>query len=149
MHKTRILTTAILTIAIVLTIFFTLSNPIDTKAVLSVQCAPAKNIVDKEQGENFTINVTFRNTGGSTGKWNVSVAFEGESNWGWKGASQALNLNASQTATLAWAGNVPANAEVGSTARLIVYFDDSFAAQNWWILVTPGAELDIISSKVS
>jgi hypothetical protein len=149
MHKTRALAISILTVAAALTLFFTLSIPASTKAVLSVQCAPANNIVYKEQGEAFTVNVTFKNTGKTSGRWNVTVTFEGESNWGWKGTPQTLMLNASETATLTWNGSVPADAEVGSTARLIVYFGSNFSAQNWWILVTPGAELTIISSKVS
>ncbi|HML02940.1 MAG TPA: hypothetical protein VK487_06160 [Candidatus Bathyarchaeia archaeon] len=149
MHKARALAISILTVAVASTLFFTLSIPASTKAVLSVQCAPANNIVSKEQGEAFTVNVTFKNMGKTNGRWNVSVTFEGESNWGWKGTPQTLMLNASETATLTWNGNVPANADVGSTARLIVYFGNNFLAQNWWILVTPGAELTIISSNVS
>ena len=95
------------------------------------------------------VKVTFKNTGDVTGTWDVNVAFEGESNWGWKGTPQTLVLKPSKTATLTWNGNVPDDAEVGSTARLIVYFDDNFVPQNWWIHVLPGAELEIVRSEVS
>jgi len=149
MHKTRALMVSILTVVIAVALFFMLSTPASTKAALSVQCTTANNIVDKQQGEAFAVNITFKNTGDTSGMWSVNVAFEGESNWGWKGTPQTLMLNASERATLTWTGDVPANAEVGSTARLIVYFDSNFVVQNWWILVTHGAELRIISSNVS
>ena len=149
MRKTRALAISILTVTISLTLFFLLSAPVPTNAVLSMQNSANRQVVDKEQGEAFTVNVAFKNTGDASGRWTVNVAFEGESNWGWKGTPQTLVLNASETATLTWTGNVPANAEVGSTARLIVYFDNNFAAQNWWILVTLGPELRITSSNVS
>ena len=50
--------------------------------------------------------------------------------------------------TLTWGGTVQANASVGSVARLVVYYNDSFQALDWWIHVVPGAELSITSSTV-
>lgn len=149
LKKIHVLTTSILVIAVVVALFFTLSTPITTKAVLNVQCDPKTNVVDKRQGEAFAIQVMFKNTGDTNGTWRVDVSFEGESNWSWKGTPQTLVLKSSKTATLTWTGNVPVEAEVGSTARLIVYFNDEFAPQNWWIHVLAGAELKIVSSEVS
>lgn len=149
LRKTHVLTVSILVIAVAVTLFFILSMPTTTNAVLNVECEPVTNVVDKRQGEPFIVKVTFKNTGDTTGTWNVNVAFEGESNWGWKGTQQTLTLKPSKTATLTWTGNVPAEAEVESTARLIVYFNGEFVPQNWWIHVLLGAELKIVSSEVS
>jgi hypothetical protein len=44
---------------------------------------------------------------------------------------------------LTWEGTVPANASVGSVARRVVYYNDSFQALDWWIHVAPGAGLSI------
>jgi hypothetical protein len=149
LKKTHVLTTSVLVIAVVVALFFTLLTSTTTKAVLNVQCDPKTNVVDKRQGETFTVQVTFKNTGDTNGTWSVNVSFEGESNWRWKGTLQTLALKPSKTATLTWTGNVPAEAEVGSTARLIVYFDDDFVPQNWWIHVLAGARLTITNSEVS
>jgi hypothetical protein len=149
MRKIRYLAASVLIIAVAMALFYMLSTPATTKAVLNVECEPVTNVVDKEQGEAFQVKVTFKNTGDAAGTWNVNVAFEGESNWGWKGTIQTLALKPSKTATLTWTGNVPVDAEVGSTARLIVYFDNEYAPQNWWIRVLPGAQLAIVSSEVS
>jgi hypothetical protein len=149
LRKTHFLTISILIVAVAVALFFTLSTPTTTKAVLNVQCEPVTNVVDKRQGEAFTVKVTFKNTGDTTGTWNVNVSFEGESNWSWKGTPQMLTLKSSKTAALIWIGSVPENATVGSMARLIVYFDGEFTPQNWWIHVLLGAELKITSSEVS
>ena len=149
MRKTRYLAVSILTIVVAVALFYVLSTPTSTKAALNVQCEPEENVVDKEQGEAFIVNVTFKNTGDANGTWNVNAAFEGESNWSWNGTPQMLTLKPSETATLTWMGNVPTEARVGSTVRLIVYFNDDFVPQNWWIHVIAGAELKIISSEVS
>jgi len=138
--------TLIVIIASFLLITFLALPP--TGAVLNVECEPATNVVNKRQGEAFTVKVKFKNTGNTTGTWSVNIAFEGESNWGWQGTPQILTLKPSKTATLSWTGNVPANAEVGSTARLIVYFDDKIVPQDWWIHVLSDAELKIIESEV-
>jgi hypothetical protein len=47
-----------------------------------------------------------------------------------------------------WSGVVPINATLGSVARLVVYYEDSYKALDWWIRVVPGAELTIQSSAV-
>lgn len=149
MRKTRCLSASILTIIVAVALLYMLSTSTSTKAALIVQCEPEKNVVDKKQSEAFNVNVTFKNTGDTNGTWNVNVAFEGESDWSWKGTPQMLTLKPSETTTLTWMGNVPTEAEVGSTARLIVYFNDDFLPQNWWIHVIAGAELKIVSSEVS
>lgn len=149
MRKVHYLTISILIIALAATLFIMLSTTTSTGAVLNVQCDPESNVVDKMQGEAFKVKVTFKNTGNATGTWNVNVAFEGESNWNWKGTPQTLVLKPSKTTTLTWAGNVPAEAQVNSTARLVVYFGDESAPRNWWIHVLPSAELRIVGSEVS
>ena len=149
MRKVHYLTVSILIIAMVATIFIMFSTPVSTGAVLNVQCDPESNVVDKMQGEAFKVKVTFKNTGNATGTWNVNVAFEGESNWNWKGTAQTLVLKPAKTTTQSWTGAVPAEAKVDSTARLVVYFDDESAPQNWWIYVLPRAELKIVGSEVS
>jgi hypothetical protein len=149
MKKTHYLTISIIIVAVTVVLFYTLSTPTTTKAVLNVQCEPVTKVVDKRQGEAFTVKVTFKNTGDVNGTWSVNVSFEGESNWGWTGIPQILSLKPSKTATLTWTGNVSADAEVGSTARLIVYFDNEVVPQNWWIRVLAGAELEVVDSEAS
>ena len=150
MKKTRYIALTITIIILVGTLFFIMLNPrTATGAILDVQCEPVKNVVDKRQGGAFTVKVTFKNIGDASGAWQVNVAFEGESNWDWQGTPQTLVLTPSKTATLTWTGSVPAEAEVGSTARLIVYFDNEVVPQNWWIHVLAGAELEIVQSEVS
>jgi hypothetical protein len=103
--------------------------------------------VEKAAGDAFTVKITFENTGKTEGTWSVNIAFEDES-WSQVGTPQNLTLQPEQTETLTWNSVVPANATVGSVARLVVYYDDSFKALNWWIQVVPGAELTIKSSIV-
>lgn len=107
----------------------------------------ADGVVDKGAGEAFTVKITFKNIGKTAGNWSVNIAFE-DNSWSQVGTPQNLVLQARETATLTWNGNVPANATVNSMARLVVYYDDSFKALNWWIHVVPGAELCIKSSTV-
>jgi hypothetical protein len=104
-------------------------------------------VVDKAAGDAFTVKITFKNTGKTEGTWSVNIAFEDDS-WSQVGTPQNLTLQPGQTETLVWDGVVPANATVDSVARLVVYYDDSFKALNWWIHVVPGAELTIKSSIV-
>jgi hypothetical protein len=104
-------------------------------------------VVDKAAGDTFTVKITFKNTGKTEGNWSVNIAFE-DNVWSQVGTPQNLMLDAGETETLTWNGVVPANATVGSVARLVVYYDDSFKALNWWIHVVPGAELTIKSSIV-
>ena len=149
MKKSHAFTTLILVVVVVVAFFFTLSTRTTTEAVLNVQCDPKTDVVDKRQGEAFTVKVAFKNTGDANGTWSVNVSFEGESNWSWTGTPQTLVLKPSKTSTLTWTSDVPTDAEVGSNARLIVYFADKFVPQNWWIHVLAGAELKIVSSEVS
>lgn len=104
-------------------------------------------VVTKARGDDFTVKVTFKNTGNSDGTWTVTPVFEGES-WTWKGTAQTLTLNAGSTKTLTWNGVVPNGAALNSVARLVVYYDDSFKALDWWIRVASNAELAIQSSTV-
>ncbi|MGQ9566149.1 MAG: COG1470 family protein [Candidatus Bathyarchaeales archaeon] len=145
MHWLSIATLILIATSFLLIMFFAAPTG---GATLNVQCEPTTNIVNKRQGEAFTVNVKFKNIGNATGTWNVNISFESESNWSWRGTSQTLTLKPYKTATLSWTGNVPTNAEVGSTARLIVYFDDEIAPQDWWIYVLANAELKVIESEV-
>ena len=104
-------------------------------------------VVDKAAGDEFTVKITFKNTGSTEGNWSVNIAFEDEV-WSQVGTPQNLTLKSGETETLTWTGVVPANAIVDSVARLVVYYNDSFKALNWWIHVVPGAELSIRSSSV-
>jgi len=104
-------------------------------------------VVDKAAGDDFTVKITFKNTGSTEGNWSVNIAFEDEV-WSQAGTPQNLTLKPGETETLTWTGAVPANATVDSVARLVVYYNDSFKALNWWIHVVPGAELSIRSSSV-
>jgi hypothetical protein len=104
-------------------------------------------VVPKAPGDDFTVKITFKNTGKTEGDWSVTVVFEGES-WVWKGSSQNLTLDAGNTKTLTWTGLVPDNATINSVARLVVYYGDSFKTLDWWIRVIPSAELSIQSSSV-
>jgi len=114
----------------------------------SLTCLACGNgVVDKTPCEAFIVKITFKNTGKTEGTWSVNIAFEGEA-WTWSGTPQTLALKPYKTKTLAWNGSVPCNAPVGSVARLIVYYNDSFAPLNWWIHVVPSAELTIASSTV-
>ena len=104
--------------------------------------------VEKKPGESFKVKITFKNKGTTEGTWSTAVTFEGDS-WVWEGERKELVLGPDERQTLKWKGNVPTDAEVGSIARLIVYYDGDYVALNWWIHVIPGAELCIIDSKVS
>lgn len=104
-------------------------------------------VVDKVSGDDFTVKITFQNTGKTESTWSINIAFEAEV-WSQVGTPQNLTLGPAQTKTLTWKSFVPANATVDSIARLVVYYDDGFKALNWWIHVVPGAELTIKSSSV-
>jgi hypothetical protein len=119
----------------------------DTSSSLTFATNQNESVVKKAAGDAFTVKITFKNTGKTAGSWSVNIAFEDKS-WVQVGAAQNLTLDAGETETLTWNGVVPANATVGSVARLVVYYDDSFKALNWWIQVVPSAELTIKSSSV-
>ena len=86
-------------------------------------------IVEKVQGELFTVEIGFKNTGKNEGVWNISIVFEGEQ-WSQAGNSQYLELEASEEETLRWTGTVPTDAPIDTVARLVVYYEDSFKALN-------------------
>ena len=113
-----------------------------------VLCSQETGVVEKARGDAFTVTITFQNTGRAEGNWSVNVVFEGDS-WSWKGTPKNLTLDADAKKTLVWNGVVPANATINSVARLVVYYDDSFKALDWWIRVVPAAELTIKTSSVT
>jgi hypothetical protein len=106
-----------------------------------------KGVVDKAPCETFTVTIGFKNTGSTEGTWSINVAFEGEE-WTWSGTPQTLTLKPFKARTLTWNGTVPCDAPIDSVARLIVYYNDSFARLDWWVHVVSGAELAITSSTV-
>lgn len=105
-------------------------------------------VIDKKPGEAFIVKITFRNTGTTAGVWKIAVTFESES-WNWKSEQKLITLEPDEKETLAWKGEVPGDATIGSVSRLVVYYDDMFVALNWWIHVIPNAELSIVGSKVT
>ena len=109
--------------------------------------ASSSGTVNKHPGDPFTVTVTFKNVGDERGTWSVNVDFE--DGWVWKGTPKTITLDPGETITCTWNGNVPNDAPPGSTARLVVYYDDSYEPQDWWIYVLAGAQLDIISCSVS
>lgn len=118
-----------------------------TQSLACLACGSEGGVVDKMPCETFTVKITFKNTGTAEGTWFINIAFEGNA-WAWSGTQQTLTLKPSKTKTLSWNGSVPCNAPVDSVARLIVYYNDSYTALNWWIRVVSGAELSITSSTV-
>ncbi|MEM3458454.1 MAG: hypothetical protein QXN36_02350 [Candidatus Bathyarchaeia archaeon] len=118
-----------------------------TQSFACLACGSEGGVVDKTPCEAFTVKITFKNTGTAEGTWFINIAFEGNA-WNWSGTQQTLTLKPSKTKTLSWNGRVPFNAPVDSVARLIVYYNDSYTALNWWIHVVSGAELSITSSTV-
>jgi hypothetical protein len=137
---------ALFTFSIILLIVL-LNFSITTASNSIVLTSHQKGVVDKNAGDGFKVEVSFKNTGKTQGSWSVSVVFEGAS-WVWKGTAQSLTLNAGATKTLVWNGVVPSNAPIDSVARLVVYYGDSFEALDWWIHVVPDAELAVTSSSV-
>ena len=135
---------AALTLIAVLILSF-LSSTGQSAACLA--CGGDNGVVDKAPCEAFTVKIGFKNTGKSEGTWSVNIAFEGEK-WTWKGTPQTLTLRPSKAKTLTWNGSVPCDASIGSMARLVVYYNDSFTPLNWWIHIVSNAELTITSSSV-
>jgi hypothetical protein len=115
---------------------------------LSLACEPSHGgVVDKTVLEPFTAKIELKNTGKAEGTWSVNVVFEGEL-WIWEGTAKILTLKPSESKMLSWEGTVPEDAPVDSVARLVVYYNDSFTALDWWIHVVPSAELTITESIV-
>lgn len=133
------------TVLIVL-LAFSMTNS-SAQSLTCLACGGDSSVVDKAPREVFTVEIAFKNTGKTEGTWTVNIAFEGEA-WNWKGTGQNLTLKPYNMKTLTWTGKVPENAPIDSVGRLVVYYDDSFAALNWWIHVVPNAQLAITSSTV-
>jgi hypothetical protein len=143
--KRRILLSSAVTTIIVLVVLST--SGLDSSSIASLACSSSKGIVDKAPSEDFTVEITFKNNGKSEGNWSVNIAFEGES-WSWSATPQTLVLKPSDKKTLTWKGKTPEYAPIDSTARLIVYYDDSFVPLDWWIHIVSGSELTITLSIV-
>ena len=142
--KTKRYALLLLTIVLAIVIAnFSLTNATDSL----VFSHNDNSVVNKNRGEAFTVKINVKNTGGNEGNWSINITFEGEA-WSWTGTAKNITLGAGDTKTLTWDGTVPANAQVGSVARLVVYYNDYFKALNWWIQVVPNSELAIMSSYV-
>lgn len=133
--------------AAVLIVVFVISSISDTGSSLILTHNQKCAVVNKAAGDTFTVKITFKNTGKTEGKWSINIAFE-DSSWSQVGTPQNLTLAPEQKETLVWEGVIPTNAIIGSVARLVVYYNDSFEALDWWIHVVPSAELTIESSLV-
>jgi hypothetical protein len=142
--KVAVCSLAVATLSAVLIISF-FSQNVQPAACLA--CGSDGGVVDKTPCEAFAVKITFKNTGTAEGSWAVNVAFEGDA-WIWKGTQQTLTLKSGKTKTLTWNGTVPCNATIDSVARLVVYYNNSYTALNWWIHVVSQAELTITSSSV-
>jgi len=138
---------ALLSIALAATIVILgfSSVGLDNQSLTCLACSGG--VVDKTPGEDFAVEIKFKNTGKAEGTWPVSIAFEGEA-WTWSGTPKTLTLKPCHKKTLTWTGDVPEDAPIDSVARLVVYYDDSFEPLSWWIHVIDGAELAITSSTV-
>jgi hypothetical protein len=143
--KRRVLLSFATAATVILVILSTFGT--DSSSIASLACSSTKGVVDKAPSDTFTVEMTFKNNGKSEGKWSVNIAFEGES-WTWKGTPQTLILKPSDKKTLTWNGDAPEDAAIGSTARLIVYYNDSFVPLDWWIHIVSGSELTITFSTV-
>ena len=114
--------------------------------VLEVQ-ENTQKVVEKTPGEEFLVDIEFKNIGKNRGSWNINIAFEGDF-WFQDGISQNIELDPNEEKKLSWIGTIPNDAPIDTLARLVVYYEDNFIALNWWIHVVPGAELAITSSCV-
>lgn len=123
---------------------FSLTQATDTLAINN----SSSGVVQKNNGDTFTVKLNVKNTGDSAGNFSINVTFEGDS-WIWKGTEKTLTLAAGESKQLVWQGSVPNNAKVGSTARLVAYYDEQYKALNWWIQVVSCSALSITSSFVN
>jgi len=119
----------------------------DDQSSACLACGGCGGVVDKTPCQDFTVKITFKNTGKTEGTWSVNIGFEDKA-WTWSGIPKPLTLKPCHKKTLTWNGNVPEDAPIDSMARLIVYYDDSFEPLDWWIHVIDGAELSTSSSIV-
>src|SRR3990172_2457275 len=144
MKKKQVLLFVSIAMLIAVVVNFSMAGANDSIAVSSQD----SGVVQKGRGDAFTVTITFENTGRDQGSWTVNVVLEGAS-WSWKGTAKTLTLDGNEKKVLVWTGVVPANAAINSVARLVVYYDDSFKALDWWIRVVPASELNIKTSSVT
>jgi hypothetical protein len=144
MKKKQVLLFVSVAILVAVVVNFSMAGANDSIAVSSQDTG----VVQKGRGDAFTVTITFENSGRDPGSWTVNVVFEGSS-WSWKGTAKTLALDGNEKKSLVWNGVVPANAAINSVARLVVYYDDSFKALDWWIHVVPASELNIKESCVT
>ena len=141
-RKTALLSLSIATL-VFLVVFFALGSENQSLSCLACDIG----VVHKKSGEHFDVEITFKNTGTSKDAWSVNIAFEGEA-WIWTGTTQRLVISPLLKKTLRWSGIVPSDATIGSTARLIVYYNDSFVPLDLWIHINSDAELSITKGRL-
>lgn len=146
MRKPLLKCTILLTLVLIIGFFPAISNN-QSLADLTIIKDKNKSMVDKNQGETFTVEIAFENTGKDNGEWTVNIAFEGEK-WMWTGTHQTLSLSPSNSNTLSWTGTVPTTAPLNSFARLVAYYGESFQALDTWIHVVSNAKLSITSDSL-
>lgn len=139
---------ALLLLSIVLLIVVVLASSIVSAADSVNITSQTTGVVEKLPGDAFTVTITFENTGNTLGDWSVNVVFESAS-WSWRGTPKDLALFPNTNATLVWTGFVPNSAVIDSIARLVVYYDGSFKALDWWVHIASDAQLNVKSSNVS
>ena len=100
---------ALLFLVAVLAVVIVNFSVTDTGDSLVLAYSPECSTVDKAAGDPFTVKISFKNTGKTTGTWSINIAFE-DSAWSQTGTAQNLTLRAGQTQTLVWNGFVPENA---------------------------------------
>ncbi|MGQ9530735.1 MAG: hypothetical protein ACUVQX_03505 [Candidatus Bathycorpusculaceae bacterium] len=145
MRRRFALLSLVLAVPIIIVGFSTLG--FNGESLECLACGGDFGVVDKAPCEAFTVKIGFKNIGKSEGTWSVNIAFESET-WTWSGTPQTLTLKPYKTKTLTWNGSVPCDAPIGSVARLIVYYNDSFVPMNWWVHVVSWEKLTITSSIV-
>jgi hypothetical protein len=144
LHKKQSAMLLSIVLVIVIAVSFAVASADDAMLI----SATDSGVVGKSRGSTFTVSITFENTGSDDGTWTVNAVFEASS-WSWKGTAKTLTLNDGERKTLVWTGTVPSNAALNSVARLVIYYDDSYKALDWWIRVTSNAELGIKTSTVT
>jgi len=137
---------ALFLLATLATMLYVSTTGLNDRSLICLGCRNWKT-VDKLAGEDFTVEIAFKNAGETEGVWSVNIAFEGDE-WTWGGTPKTLHLEPSKGAILIWGGHVPEQASPGSTSRLIVYYNWSFEPLDWWIHLVEDAELTIVSSTV-
>ena len=91
--------------------------------VLEVQ-ENTKKVVEKTPGEEFTVDIEFKNIGKNRGTWSINIEFEGDY-WFQDGIPQNIEVDPNEEKKLSWKGSIPNDAPIDTLARLVVYYGDT------------------------